>query len=68
MVCLYHAYRARRDNERAAATAAAIWAEAENARQQLEAMGVRPLSRDAELPHPTRTSTKATSPEKATAR
>jgi DNA-binding CsgD family transcriptional regulator len=68
MVCLYHAYRARRDSERAAATAAAIWAEAENARQQLEAMGVRPLSRDAELPHPTRAAAKSTSAEKVTAR
>jgi hypothetical protein len=68
MVCLYHAYRARRDSERAAATAAAIWSEAEQTRQQLEAMGVRPLMRDAELPHPTRTTAKAASPEKVTAR
>jgi DNA-binding CsgD family transcriptional regulator len=68
MVCLYHAYRARRDSERAAATATAIWAEAEQTRQQLEAMGVRPLSRDADLPHPTRAPAKTTSAEKVTAR
>jgi len=54
MVALFHAYRARRDEERALATANAIWAEAEGARQQLEAMGVRPLSREASVPRPTR--------------
>jgi DNA-binding CsgD family transcriptional regulator len=59
MVCLYHAYRARKDATRAHATANAIWAEAEKTRQQLEAMGVRPLSRDAALPHPTKAAVKA---------
>jgi DNA-binding CsgD family transcriptional regulator len=71
MVCLFHAYRARRDAERAAATAEAIWSEAEQTRAQLEAMGVRPLQRDAELPHPTRTTIRQSAPavaEKATAR
>jgi DNA-binding CsgD family transcriptional regulator len=67
MVCLFHAYRARRDSERAHATANAIWSEAEKTRQQLEAMGVRPLARDAALPHPTRSAAKATSRDKATA-
>jgi len=58
MAALFHAFRARRDTERARATANAIWAEAESARQQLEAMGVRPLGRDAALPHPTRAGAK----------
>jgi DNA-binding CsgD family transcriptional regulator len=67
MVCLFHAYRARRDAARAHATANAIWSEAEKTRQQLEAMGVRPLARDAALPHPTRAVAKAATREKATA-
>jgi DNA-binding CsgD family transcriptional regulator len=67
MVCLFHAYRARKDGTRAHATANAIWSEAEKTRQQLEAMGVRPLARDAALPHPTRATAKATSREKVTA-
>jgi DNA-binding CsgD family transcriptional regulator len=67
MVCLFHAYRARKDGERAHATANAIWSEAEKTRQQLEAMGVRPLARDAVLPHPTRSATKATAREKVAA-
>jgi DNA-binding CsgD family transcriptional regulator len=67
MVCLFHAYRARRDGVRALATANAIWSEAEKTRQQLEAMGVRPLARDAALPHPTRSPAKASSREKVTA-
>jgi len=67
MVCLFHAYRARRDSARAHATANAIWSEAEKTRQQLEAMGVRPLARDAALPHPTRSTAKAPSREKVTA-
>ena len=65
MVCLFHAYRARRDSARAHGTANAIWSEAEKTRQQLEAMGVRPLARDAALPHPTRSPAKASSREKA---
>jgi len=67
MVCLFHAYRARKDLARAHATANAIWSEAEKTRQQLEAMGVRPLARDAALPHPTRATMKSTAREKATA-
>jgi len=54
MVALFHAYQARHDEERSRATANAIWAEAEGARQQLEAMGVRPLARDSALPKPAR--------------
>jgi DNA-binding CsgD family transcriptional regulator len=67
MVCLFHAYRARKDTARAHATANAIWSEAEKTRQQLEAMGVRPLARDAALPHPTRSTAKPSSREKLTA-
>ncbi|HZZ92038.1 MAG TPA: helix-turn-helix transcriptional regulator [Usitatibacter sp.] len=67
MVCLFHAYRARKDSPRAHGTANAIWSEAEKTRQQLEAMGVRPLARDAVLPHPTRSGAKAANREKATA-
>jgi DNA-binding CsgD family transcriptional regulator len=55
MVVLYYAYKARKDLERARATANAIWAEAEAARRQLEAVGVRPLDRDAVLPDSGRT-------------
>jgi DNA-binding CsgD family transcriptional regulator len=67
MACLFHAYRARRDTPRAHGTANAIWSEAEKTRQQLEAMGVRPLAREAALPHPTRSPAKASSRDKATA-
>lgn len=50
MASLFHAYRSRRLAEAARRTADVLWAEAEVARAQLEAMGVRPLSRDATLP------------------
>ena len=50
MAALFQVYRIRRDAERARATASAIWAEAESARQQLEAMGIKPLARDHSLP------------------
>ena len=46
MVALFHASRAARDTERAQRAADALWNEAESARQQLEAMGVRPLTRE----------------------
>jgi DNA-binding CsgD family transcriptional regulator len=52
IVALYHAYRARGDTDRAKATAQALWAEAENARQQLQAMGERPFPREVTLPAP----------------
>lgn len=43
LVSLYWAYRARNEIDAARATANALWAEAENAREQLQAMGDRPL-------------------------
>jgi hypothetical protein len=52
MVMLFHAYKARKDLDRARGTANAVWAAAEAARQHLEAMGVRPLGRDMSLPRP----------------
>jgi hypothetical protein len=52
MGSLFHVYRFRRDADRARSTAKAMWADAESARQQLEAMGVRPLARDYTLPRP----------------
>jgi DNA-binding CsgD family transcriptional regulator len=54
MVMLFHAYKARKDLDRARGTANAIWASAEAARQHLEAMGVRPLGRDMSLPRPSK--------------
>lgn len=59
MVALFHAYRARKDADRARATANAIWAEAEAVRRQLEAMGVRPLSREVPVPGPGKAAVKA---------
>ena len=53
MVALYWAYRGAKDRDRACMTANAILAEAESVRQQLHAMGERPLYRDATLPSPT---------------
>jgi len=50
MAALFHVYRGRKQVAEAKQTADALWAEAETARQQLEAMGVRPLSREAALP------------------
>jgi DNA-binding CsgD family transcriptional regulator len=47
MALLFHAYRARKEIERAQRGAEALWAEAESVRQQLDAMGVRPLTREA---------------------
>jgi hypothetical protein len=52
MVALYWAYRARKDSDRARGTANAICAEAEAARQQLQALGERPVYGDATLPRP----------------
>lgn len=47
MAALFHVCRAARDDDRARAAGEAIWAEAESARAQLEAMGIRPLARAA---------------------
>jgi DNA-binding CsgD family transcriptional regulator len=52
MAALYQVYRVRRQLDAARQTADALWAEAETARQQLEAMGIRPLPRDVSLPVP----------------
>jgi hypothetical protein len=46
-VALFHASRAARDTDRAQRAADALWNDAESARQQLEAMGIRPLTREA---------------------
>ena len=59
MVAMFHVYRQRKDAERARETANVIWAEAESARRQLEAMGVRPLAREASLPKPGRAAVRA---------
>ena len=47
---LFHAYKLRKDEGRAHDVANVLWGEAESARQQLEAMGIRPLAREAFLP------------------
>ena len=49
---MFHVYRARKDRERARETANALCALAEDTRQQLQAMGERPLYRHAVLPRP----------------
>ena len=43
MVLIFHTHVTRREFERARAAANAVWMEAESARQQLQAMGERPL-------------------------
>lgn len=52
MAALYWAHRAHKDLESAGMTASALWAEAEGVRQQLQAMGERPLDPKAALPVP----------------
>ena len=52
MVMLFHAYRLRKDHTRARQTANAVWAEAESARRELEAMGDRPLAPATLVPLP----------------
>ena len=52
MTALFYVYKERQDTERARATANAIWAEAEGVRQHLQAMGEKPLYKDASLPQP----------------
>jgi hypothetical protein len=49
---LFYVYRERQDLERARGTANAIWAEAEGVRQHLQAMGEKPLYKEASLPQP----------------
>ena len=52
MVMLFQAYRLRKDVARARQAANAIWAEAEAARRELEAMGDRPLAPATVVPMP----------------
>ena len=52
LVSLYYAWAARGDDERIRASALAVWLEAESIRGQLEAMGERPLGREATNPAP----------------
>jgi DNA-binding CsgD family transcriptional regulator len=66
-VALFHAYRARKDFGRARDTANALWAQAEAGRRQLEAMGVRPLDREAALPKPVKAPSRQAVREKVTA-
>ena len=47
MAALFHAYRSRKDPERARRAAHALWSESESARQQLRAMGDRTFGAEA---------------------
>lgn len=49
LVSLFHLHRARKEPLPAREVANVLWSEAEAARQQLEAMGVRPLARESAL-------------------
>ena len=52
MTALFYVYKEQQDTERANGAANAIWAEAESVRQHLQAMGEKPLYKDASLPQP----------------
>ena len=52
LVMLFHVYRMRNDQARAATTANVLWTEAETAREQLEANGDRTLPSGVSLPDP----------------
>jgi DNA-binding CsgD family transcriptional regulator len=67
MVSLYWGYRSLKDRERAVATANALFAEAESVRQQLQAMGEKPLYRDGTVPQPGASRGRAPSPRPAKA-
>lgn len=67
-VLLFHSFSARRDFERARTAAHAVWAEAESARQQLHAMGERPLGAGRAVPAPAKAPKRAVTREKAAAR
>lgn len=54
MTALFYTNLLRRDRDRARATADALLAEAESVRQQLQAMGERPLFGEGKLPEPAR--------------
>jgi DNA-binding CsgD family transcriptional regulator len=64
MVLLFHAARSRRDGERARQVANAIWAEAENTRKELHAMGDSALAPARASPAPAKAGVR----EKAAAR
>jgi DNA-binding CsgD family transcriptional regulator len=57
MAALFYVYKSRQDTERARGTANAILAEAEGVRQHLQAMGEKPLYKEASLPKPANLST-----------
>lgn len=67
MVALYWGYRSLKDRERAVAAADALLAEAEAVRQQLHAMGERPLYRDGAVPQPGTSRARATATKAARA-
>lgn len=52
MTALFYVYQERKELEHASSTANAICAEAEGVRQHLQAMGEKPLYKDASLPPP----------------
>ena len=52
MTALFYVYRERKELVQASSTANAICAEAEGVRQHLQAMGEKPLYKDASLPQP----------------
>jgi hypothetical protein len=56
---LYYLYKSRHDTDRALALANCVWAEAEIVRQHLQAMGERPLFKEANLPEPPARATKS---------
>ncbi len=66
-VALYHACRVRKEPELARSVANAVWAEAEAVRQQLLAMGERPLDPKAAVPNPASPKAKAASARPAKA-
>jgi DNA-binding CsgD family transcriptional regulator len=68
MVAMFHVYVARRDYDRARQAAGAVWAEAEAARQQLQAMGERSLGATRAVPAPVKAAKRAAAREKATVR
>lgn len=65
LVALYWVYLAHKDRDRARQTANAVLAEAEAVRQQLHAMGERPLFREGGVPQPGPVGARSTAPRKA---
>jgi hypothetical protein len=68
MVLIFHTHAVRRDFERARVAANAVWAEAESARQQLQAMGERPLGVAKPAPAAQKSPKRVVAKEKAAAR